>query len=962
MFRFLLRTALLAALAAQSHAAIDPARPIPVGPQVKVGKLDNGLTYYIQRNATPARRLELRLVVKAGSVLEDDDQQGLAHVVEHMAFNGSTHFRKHELVAWLQSIGVQWGADLNAYTGFDETVYLLPIPTAGHKENIDKAFTVLEDWAHGLALADDAIESERAIVLEELRLRQGAGERIERQLRPMLVNGARYAVRPPIGQEASLRSYRPEAVRRFYRDWYRPELMAVVVVGDIDPGEAERLVKAHFAGLANPPLPRPRKEVAIAAQERDTPLVVTDKEAPTDWVSMRYPLQRVPKPATFGAYRERLLEDLVGSMLNQRLQELAQMPAAPISGGGAGIERLYSTRYRTFQSSAVVGTGGPAASLRALALQNMQAREYGFSAAELDLARKRSLRFYEGWYDERTRTDSAIFAAEYIRNFLEDEAIPGAEAEFRLVRELLAAVTLDDVNAAARALIPAGGPKLVFYTGRERTDLAPAPQLLAAAQEPAAAQDPSAAAPQSAPPAPADTLRQPAPPRPGRIVAETRDRALGLTRLTLSNGVKVILKPTDFRNDEVLLGAMRSGGVTQFASAWVPDARMASDLVAAMGIPGFSPLDLQKAYAGTDFSVGLNLGTYTDEVSARAGGKARDIEAMLQVLWLKFTGVRRDPLLYKAFIDRGAEGARIALAQPDTQMFEAARAAIYGSNPYMPHARRPEEVEQVSLERGIALFRERFASARGLTFVLVGKFDPAAVKPLLATWLGSLPTPPIPLAVRDVGLNPVRGVVKREVHAGTEAKGTIVLDFTGPTVYSDREEQRLSALVDLMNMRITEVLRTRLGLIYAGGMSREIQRIPSPRYTVEATLPTSPDKVDQVLAALFAEIARMKADGPSVAELDKLKRTWREMYHNSLRQNGFWLARLQASVFDGFDPHRIVDFDRRIDALTVADVRSAARHYLDTANYVQVVAWPESYAAAATPKTTAAAYDPEKLP
>jgi zinc protease len=953
MLRLLLCTASLVALAGLAHAAIDPARPIPVGPQVKVGKLDNGLAYYIQRNATPARRLELRLVVKAGSVLEDDDQQGLAHVVEHMAFNGSTHFKKHELVSWLQSIGVQQGADLNAYTNFDETVYLLPIPT-GHKENIDKAFTVLEDWAHGLTLADDAIESERAIVLEELRLRQGAGERIERQLRPALVNGARYAVRPPIGEEAALRSYRPEAVRRYYRDWYRPDLMAVVVVGDIDPGQAQRLIKAHFAHLTNPAQARAREEVAIAAQERDTTLVVTDKEARTDWVVMRSALRRVPKPATFGAYRERMLEGLVGSMLNQRLQELAQMPAAPITGGRSGIERLYSTRYRAFQSSAVVGTGGPAAALEALALQNMQARQYGFSAAELDLARKRDLRFHEGYYNERARTDSATFAAEYIRNFLDDEAIPGAEAEFALVRELLAAVTLDDVNAAARAMIPAGGAKLVFYSGRERSDLAPAPQLLAAAQEPAIAAAPAAA------PAQAENPRLPEPPRPGRIVAETRDRALGLTRLTLSNGVKVILKPTDFRHDEVLLGAMRSGGLTQFEASRLPDAAIASELVPAMGIPGFAPLELQKAYAGTDFSVAFDLRAYTDEVSARAGGKARDIEAMLQVLWLKFAGVRRDPLLYQTFIDRSTEGARIAQAQPDAQLLEAARAAIYGANPYAPHARRPEELGLVSLERSIEAFRDRFASARGLTFVLVGNFDAVAVKPLLATWLGSLPTPPIPLAVRDVGLDPVRGVVKREVHAGTEAKSTLLLAFTGPTVYSDSEERRLSALVDLMNMRITDVLRTRLGLIYAGGMSREIERLPSPRYTIDATLPTSPDNVDRVLAAFFAEIARMKAQGPSVAELAKLKRTWHEMYQGSLRQNGFWLARLQASVFDGFDPHQIVDVDRQIDTLTVDDIRRAARHYLDTANYVQVVAWPERQPAAAS-KTTIAAPLPEKM-
>ena len=297
---FPFRATVLAAAAATllatllpAAAAVDLNARIPVGPQVKVGKLANGLTYYIQKNGKPEHRVELRLVVKAGSVLEDDDQQGLAHMVEHLAFNGSTHFKKQELVSYLQSIGVKFGADLNAYTGLDETVYMLPVPT-DRKENVETAFTVLEDWAHGVTLAADDIDKERAIVLEEARLHKGAQERLRKALAPKLYNGSRYALREPIGKEDVIRTAQPDALRRFYRDWYRPDLMAVIVVGDIEPAEAERLVKAHFAGLANPPQPRPRTYADIPARTRTEAFVFADEEMPRSAVELNYPVRLEP--------------------------------------------------------------------------------------------------------------------------------------------------------------------------------------------------------------------------------------------------------------------------------------------------------------------------------------------------------------------------------------------------------------------------------------------------------------------------------------------------------------------------------------------------------------------------------------------------------------------------------------------------------------------------------------------
>jgi zinc protease len=947
MTKNLIRTACLAAvllahsLAAQAalkQAALKLDAPVPPGPRVKVGKLANGLTYYIAQNKKPEQKLELRLVVKAGSILEDDDQQGLAHFTEHMAFNGSTHFKKHELINYLQSIGVKFGADLNAYTTFDETVYVLPIPT-GRKEDVDQAFTVLEDWAHGVSFDDDAIDKERDIVLEELRLGKGAGDRMSKVLMPKIFNGSKYAQRLPIGKEEILRSFKPDTLRRFYRDWYRPDLMAVVVIGDIDPKRAEQLVRSHFAGLKNPQHERPRVYAAIPARLETEAVVVTDKEASTNSLLIRYPVQPVRELGTIRAYREQLVEALFSGMLNQRLQELSQLPAPPFMAGASALGKL-TRRYKSYNASALLGPGGAAPAIEALVQENERARRFGFTAGELERVKKNMMRTFERGYIERDKTDSATYAAEYMRNFLEQEAIPGIEAEYRYVTELVPGITLDEMNAYARRTIPADSGKLVLYTGVERAD-APPPrgeQLLAAVAKAEKAQlaahDEKAVA--------AALMDQP--PTPGSIVAESEDKVLGLTRLTLSNGVKVILKPTDFRNDEVLMSATRFGGQTLFDDKDILNARYANSIVASMGLKDFSPLDVRKVLAGKAAGVEMGIASYTDVVGGSAG--ATDIETMLQLVWLKFAGVRRDEDLYKSWVGKQVELARNRLAQPGSRFGDTVLATLYNNNPRAPRPLRPEEFSQISLDRSIEIYRQRFSSARDLTFIFVGSFKVGALKPLLATYLGSLPTPEIPVGYRDVGVRPVTGVVKREVRSGAEDKSTVSLTFTGPAEVSEAEELRLAALIEVMNLRIIDVLREKLGLIYGGGLNGGMSKIPYGHYSIGATLPTGPANVNKVLDATFAEIERIRRDGPDAADLAKVKRNWLESHRKSLRENGYWLAHLQSALTEGTDPAAILSFDKQVEALSGADIKAAAQRYFNTDNYVQVVLYPEKEAPA----------------
>jgi zinc protease len=919
-----------------AHAALRLDEPIPVGPQVKVGKLANGLTYYIQRNARPERKLELRLVVKAGSILEDEDQRGLAHFVEHMAFNGSTHFRKHELVSYLQSIGVGFGADLNAYTSFDETVYILPTPT-DQPRNVAKAFQVLEDWAHGVRFEDAAIEKERAIVLEELRLGKGASDRMGKQIYPKIFNGSRYAERLPIGREEVLRDFKPEALRRFYRDWYRPDLMAVVVVGDIEPDRAEKFIKTHFARLKNPARPRPRDYAAIPARQDTEALVVLDHEASGNSVLIRYPLRPVSEAGTIRAYRDDLVQALFGAMLNQRLSELAQQPDAPYLAASSALGKL-TPRYHSYNASAALGPRGAAPAIAALVQENERARQHGFGLHELERAKKNMMRTYEQAWNERAKSDSATYAAEYIRNFLQHEAIPGIDLEYRYVQELVPGITLEELNDYARCTIPADSGKLVLYTGVDKPGAPSGEQLLAAvaeaARQPVLPHDDKAVA----------ARLMDKPPKPGSIVAERHDQALGLTHLTLSNGVKVILKPTDFRNDQVMLSAARFGGQSLFGDQDILNARFANAIVASMGVKDFSPLDMRKILAGKAAGVTVGLGSYTDVVAGASG--ASDVETMLQLLWLKFAGVRRDEHLFRTYVGKQAELARNQDGQPGRRFGDAVVSALYNGHPRAPRNLQADEYDKIDLDRSIDIFRQRFSSAKDLSFIVVGSFDPEAIKPLLATYLGSLPTPDIPVAFRDVGLRPVTGVVKREVRSGTEPKSTISLNFTGQAPFSEAEQLRLSALVGVLNLRLIEVLREKMAMIYGGGASGALSKIPYGNYSIGISLPTGPEHVDKVIEATFAEIRRLQEQGPEASDLEKVKTNWIQNHRRSLRENGYWVAHLQSALTEGLDPASILDVEKQVQALNAQDLQAAARRYLETGNYVQVVLNPEKPATA----------------
>jgi zinc protease len=711
-------------------------------------------------------------------------------------------------------------------------------------------------------------------------------------------------------------------------------------VGDIDPAEAEKLITRHFAHLKNPAHPRERVYPPIPARAQSEALVVTDKEAAANAVAIRYAIRKAPVLKTFADYRAALTEGMVNIMLAQRVAELTQQAEPPFIGGQAGMQPVL-TGYRAFAALGILGKGGAQPAIDALVQEIERVRQFGFSAPELDRTRKSFMRFMEQAYQERDKSESGRHVNELVRTFLEQRPVePGVVNEYAYVQELAPAITLEDVNAAARRILPSHEQKLVVYQGNDKAD-PPAPkeaQLLAMAD---AAESRSVTAHEEK--ALAAKLMD-VPPKPGRIVAETTDKALGTTELRLSNGVKVILKPTDFQNDQVLMSGFRQGGQSLYGGPDMFNARYASAIAWSMGMK-FAPVELQKMLAGKSVSASSWVGALGEGV--RGGSGSADVETMLQLMHLAFTQPRRDENLYRSFIGKQRDLARTTLSNPDVVFSDASIATLYNNDPRVARQPRVEDFDQIQLDRAMAIYRERFASARDFTFFMVGSFDPAAVKPLVATYLGSLPVAEVPVAYKDIGVRPVKGVVRKNVYKGTENKSVVTMTFTGDAEYSESAALAQSALAEILNIKITEVLREQLGLIYGGHVGAQLNKMPYGNYTMTVNLPCAPENTDKVAEAMNGLIRKIQEQGPEAADLAKVKENWSLSHRRAMRENGHWLANLEGSYWNGLDPANILTVEQRTSAVTPADVQAAAKRYFDFGNVVQMVLYPESRQAAA---------------
>lgn len=921
----------------QLLSQVNLSEPLPLDPRVKTGKLENGLTYYIRQNKRPEQKVELRLVLNAGSINEDDDQQGLAHMAEHMAFNGTKNFKKNEIVSFLQDIGVGFGNDLNAYTSFDQTVYILPIPL-DKEGNLEKGFQVLEDWAHNVTYNTDDIDGERAIILEESRLGKGANDRMFRKIYPLLFAGSKYGNRLPIGVDSIIKSFKPDAIRRFYRDWYRPDLMAVIVVGDIDPARAEQMVRKHFAGLVNPANPRPREMAEMPAYKNSDAVVVTDKEATSYNFGIYYPAYKEKPSSTVGDYRGDLVQELFTTLLNQRLQELTQKENPPFIFASTSFSS-FARGYESFNAFASSGTTDVGKGFNALMEELERVKRYGFTANELDRAKKNMLALYERTYNNRDKNESDAYVNEYISHFLEQEPSPGIEKEYEYVKAIMPGVTLDEVNAVSKKIKDEKN-RLAFVLGPEpkpNTKLPEGKDLLAMMD----ATEKADIKPYEEKAIASSLLKTV--PAAGKVVSKTKNQALGTTELKLNNGVTVTLKPTDFKNDEILMGATRAGGKNNYGLADKYNAEYATAVVGAMGVGEFSPTDLRKALAGKTVNVTPVFNPTSEGV--RGNAAVKDLEALFQLTHLYFTQPRKDTALFKSFVQRNKSQFAMLSANPQAAFIDTMYQTLYNYNPLAPVAvPKSEYYDKINLDRTMAIYRERFGDANGMNFVFVGSFKEEEIIPLVEKYIASLPATNKKFSYVDNKVRTVSGKKNMTVNKGKEQKSLILAFYAGEIPYSEDLELKTQAMSEVLNIRIIEELREKIQGIYGGGTFASLEKIPYGNYNFVLQLPCGPEKVDTLVKTVKKEFEMLAKNGPEQSYLDKVKKQWLEQTKTQMKENGTWRDQLLNFKSSGGNPDRFINYEKYINALTVKDVQQTANLILNGKNQFFAVLMPETIA------------------
>lgn len=919
-------------LALSLSAQVDPSKKLPLDVKLTTGKLANGLTYYIRENKKPEKKVELRLVIKVGSIMEDDDQQGLAHMAEHMAFNGTKNFKKNDIVSYLQSIGVEFGNDLNAYTGFDETVYILPIPT-DQPSNLDKGFQILEDWAHHVTYLDEDINSERAIILEESRLGKSGEERMFKKVYPELFKGSKYAQRLPIGIDSIIKTFNPDAIRRFYQEWYRPDLMAVVVVGDISKDEAMKYINKHFAGLKSN-AGRKRDYASVPPYIENKAMVVTDKEATGYEFSINYPAFPYKQAQTIAEYRKELLNSFYTSILGNRLRELTQKENPPFAYAFAGFGG-YAKNYQSFSIQGSTGSNDVQKGIDAALTEIERVKRFGFTEPELERTRKNIISSYERSWNNRDKTESAQFADEYIRHFTDNESVPGIDAEFDLIKQLLPTIKLEEVNAITE-LFKNKKNRFTYVMGPEAGSNLPSTAAIVAMLD-AKETDESIKPYEEKVIATALLTTMP---KAGKVLTSKKNLVLGTTELVLSNGVKVSLKVTDFKNDQVLFSAMRYGGLSNYPLKDKFSAENAVTMVSSMGVGNFNPTDLGKALAGKVATIRPSISNFTAGFSGSSTKK--DIETMFQLLNLYVKEPRKDSALYKSVIQRGKAQVAMLGANPQVAFIDTLTKVLYNNNPLAPTAvPKIENFDKINLDRSLAIYKERLGDVGGMHITIVGSFDEMEMMGLLEKYVAGLPATGKSTFV-DNKVKPVAGRNDFRFKKGKDDKSLIIGILHGDIPYSEATALKFNGMGDALNIIITEEMREKIQGIYGGGASIEYNKIPTGRFQMILQLPCGPAKVDTLIAAFNHELKQMAEKGVAQSYVDKVKKAWIEKYRVDSKKNEYWLSALQSISMGERSAERILNAEKYYNTLSIADIKEAAMIVQKASGKLMAVQMPES--------------------
>ncbi len=932
LFSVTIALALVTPVTFGQTSVIDLSTPIAVDPSVKIGKLDNGLVYYIRQNKKPEKRVEMRLVVNAGSILEDDNQQGLAHFMEHMNFNGTKSFPKNELIDFLQKTGMRFGGDINAYTGFDETVYMLQLPT-DDTVLLKKGYQILEDWAHNALLDGKEIDKERGVIVEEWRLGLGARDRMMKKYFPVILKDSRYAERLPIGKVEVIEKFDHETLRAFYRDWYRPDLQAVVVVGDIDMAQTEARIREHFGRLQNPPDPRPRITYDIPGNTEPLVAVATDKEATNNSIIIFYKHPLTPDK-NLGDFRQQLMAELYTGMLNNRFGEISQKPESPYVFAGAGYGRFLARTRDAYIINALAKENQIDQSLRVMLAENERVKRFGFTQTELDRQKEELISQYEKAAKEFDKTESSALCDEYVSNYLSGDAIPGPQKKFKYLKNLLPGITLADINElAGRWVTDDNMAMVVMAPEKEGVKVPTVNELLDIVKQSRT----------EALTAYVDNFREEPlvqdPAQPGKIVSRNENPDLGYTEIKLSNGMVIGLKPTAFKNDEILVSAYSPGGHSLCADDVFMSANYATQIIDMSGAGNFDNIELQKKLKGKT----LQISPYLDDVKEGFRGNCapKDLETLSQLVYLYFRQPRKDTTAFKAFMSQMENQLKFMKSNPIMAFYDTLFKSAYPGYKRMVIFPTPAQLGQVSLDKAYEIYQDRFADAGDFKFFMVGNFNIDTISPVLEKYFGSLPDLRRNESFRNTAPRFAEGKNNLVIYKGTDPQSLVGIVLSEKIEWKSSNLLHLQLIEEIISIKLIEVIREKMSGVYSPQVMANFDQYPEATFQLIVMFGCSPKTTEKLAKAVFSEIRNLRKKGPSATDLKKAQEALIRSRETDLEKNEFWLGKIESFYYNHDAADGVKTFVDRVNAVTAADLMKTASAYLNPEHYVKVVLMPE---------------------
>lgn len=911
----------------------DLTKPIPFDPEVKTGTLENGLTYYIRQNEQPKDRAEFYLVVNAGAILENDDQNGLAHFCEHMAFNGTKNFEKHDIINYLQSIGMKFGPEINAFTSHDVTNYMLQKVPTDVPENVDTALMILYDWASNVSFEDEEIDKERGVIHEEWRTRRGAQFRMMTETNKILYKGSKYAERDIIGDINIIDNCSYETLRSFYKEWYRPDLQAIIAVGDFDVSEIENKIKELFSQIPKRDKPKERKIYEVPDHQETFIAVETDPEAQYSIVQLYYK-HPVFKEKNLQDYRQSIVFSLYNQMLNKRLQEKLQEENPPFIYGYSAYTSLVRSKD-AYVSFAVAKNDGIKKTLETLLIENDRVKRHGFTETELERAKKEYLSNKEKAFNEREKQESSKYVWQYFSHYLENEPAPGIEYDYKFVKEIVPGIELNELNSLADQWVTDQNRVVVVTAPEKEEVIIPTKEDILALFTEVDNMDIKAYIDDVS-----DKPLLPFEPILGEIEKKSKNRKLGTEEWVLSNGIRVVLKPTDFKKDEILMRAFSYGGNSLYDIEELPSADFSTDIITESGLGNFDKTQLTKLMAGKVVS----LYPYISETREgfRGSSSVRDFETLLQMIYAYFNFQRADETAYKALMNRMEGFVENRKNNPASAYRDTITLTMANYHPRV-QLFDMDYLDEVSFESAKRVFDERFEDPASFTFYFVGNLDTDSIKPLIEKYIGGL----IPVnkneKFKDHGIRPPKGSIEKVVVKEMEVpKATVYVTFTGESDYNDYMNRlNLSALCDILDIRYTESIREEQGGTYGVSVYPSFNQYPYENYQVIIRFDCDPENVEKLTQIVYDEIENIQQNGPLAKDLKSVKENKLKTRKENLERNSYWVNKLENLDYNNADLKNYLKYEKYIKKLTADKLREAAKEFFGE-NHAEIILLPEN--------------------